>query len=480
MDNTKKKVIIASLFAILMLMVPFSAVAGEGDVLEELSSREETDACSLAANLEERLNVLYDRLEEVEEKELRDTIRSTIDAMLEGDLETSIVNMREVFESQDGDILYGSQQMMEELSSIPANGGGGGDLPDNLFELIVWILEAIVEYLITGVQTLIYQIYDAVATLVEGVKQAINVTGDIVDTIFNPGPIADLIKLTAGCGASLIVMILLRPNIPVMIKDGIKALIIGTFTLTFQKLYEFSEPRLGYVGDFVPYTLDVLMQYETLRLDIDTKIQRVKIVFIDFPKALLDFIYAQNLIDRAQKLLVAITAIGGAAVAAQEWLADVMDGDPEIINGVMALLSDLTWLKDYVESEPWKAPIHIFGTVTGWTEGDVTFSCGQGDWKDTCTTSGDEGNFSINYSTVDAAQFPCKLHMPEVTIYDDEDHRIGTIIRAAFSKGEMQLSIDFDGGSGGGIVFGQSVNMNSQSAAMGKETVQQSQQSTTY
>ncbi len=470
MEITKRKVIIASFFAVLMLMVPFSAVAGEGDIVDKLSSREETDACALASNLETRLNELYDRLEDIEEQELQDAVRETIDMLLENDLEASIASLETVFESQGGSLVPESQEIIGSIPSIP-QGGPGGDMPTNLFELIVWILEAVVEYLITGVQTLIYQIYDAVVYLVEGVKQAINATEDIVDAIFNPGPIADLIKLTAACGVSLIVMILLRPNIPVMIKDGIKALIIGTFTLTFQKLYEFSEPRLGYIGDFVPYTLNILMEYETLRLDIEIKLQRVKTIFIEFPKALLDLIYAQNLIDRAQKLLDAVVAIGSAVVAAQEWLDDAMDGDPEILEGVLALLSNLTWLKNYVESEPWRAPIHINGTIEGGS-GMVTISC----IGDSDTTNADDGYYSINYTTEGFA-IPGKLH---TFIVEVEGSHSAAAQLHAFSKGEIYLVFDFSGGGGGGgFVQGESVSINSQSAAiMGEETVQQSQQNT--
>jgi len=234
-----------------------------------------------------------------------------------------------------------------------------------------------------------------------------------------------------------------------MIKEGIKNIVVGSIRLTFQTLYQFSEPRLGYIGDFIPYTFNTLEAYQNLSGSIQDKIERVKDIFVELPKAVYNLISARNIVERLGALGDLGDALGQALDSAQEWLDDVQDGEQEIIDGVTHLLSNLTWMRDYFNAEPWKDPIHINGTIEG-ASGTMNVSC-DGDY---CITNGDGGYYSINYSTEDVA-FPWK---PHTIIVEVTGSKTGVAQLHAFSKGEIYLVWDFSSGGDGEVSLEQTMS----------------------
>jgi len=451
MRNIKKKVMIASFFAILMLMLPFSAVAGQDDVLDSLETYNKLEAEVSASSIENRLNELYNKIEEIKDEELRELMQTIVNEMLECDLDSSMLELETLLVEMGGSMgVSGSQQV-----PVPPN---GGDPPQNLWDLIVWILEAIVEYLRTGVNALIWEIFYAFVDLRNGVKDIFNGIGNILDNITDPAPWVELGAFALACFLALLYLIANRPKIPRMIKDGIRSMVIGSMLLAFQMLYQFSEPRLGYVGDFIPYTLNTLGSYQNLSGTIENKIDRMIAIFIELPKACYDFIFARNLVDRWAKLGDLDDAIDEAQESALEWLEDIRNGEPEIINGVLHLLENLTWMEDYFNAEPWEDPIHINGTIDG-ASGMMTVSCD----GDSCITNGDGGYYSINYST-EGHLTPCWwFHTIIVRVTGS---KTGVAQLRAFSKGEIYLAWDFssdnDGDSDGEVLLGQTMGQSMQ------------------
>ena len=435
MRNIKKKVMIASFFAILMLMLPFSAVVGQDEAVDSLDTYNKLEAEVSASSIENRLNELYNKIEEIKDEELRELMHTIVNEILECDLEFSIAELEVLLVEMGVSMGVSGSQQVSIGGYVPVP-PSGGDPPQDLWDLITYLIELIVEYILTGIQTLIYEIYYVVVELYYGVVDVINTIGNIFDniTITDPAPWVDFLKAVFGCGAALIYLIINRPGIPNMIKEGIQNIVVGSIRLTFQMLYQFSEPRLGYVGDFIPYTLNTLEAYQNLSGAIEDKTERVKAIFVELPKAVYNLISARNIVERLGALGDLGDAIGEALDSAREWREDVKDGEQEIIDGVLHLLENLTWMDNYFDAEPWKDPIHINGTIEG-ASGMMTVSCD----GDSCITNGDGGYYSINYSTEDIT-FPWKPHTFIVRVTGSED---GAAQLRAFSKGEIYLAWNF-------------------------------------
>jgi len=181
MRNIKKKVMIASFFAVLMLMLPFSAIAGQDEVVDSLDTYNKSEAEVSASSIENRLNELYNKIEDIKDEELRELIQTTVNEMLECDLDSSVTELETLLAEMGGSIgVSGSQQVPGGYVPVPPN---GGDPPQDLWGLITYLLELIVAYILTGIQTIIYEIYYVVVELYYGVVDVINTIGNIFDNI---------------------------------------------------------------------------------------------------------------------------------------------------------------------------------------------------------------------------------------------------------------------------------------------------------
>ena len=203
------------------------------------------------------------------------------------------------------------------------------------------------------------------------------------------------------------------------------------------------------VLSFVPIVIENISSMLNSRVSWVTKQwMDVKLRLREFVQSFLKSFFERNLRPfRAFLRLIVSTFKFSLAVGAmilytnatekQEWIIDLTQS---IVNWKNAWFDFINWLT----SKPWLEPIYIHGNVTGLDPeelGGVSVRCKSGE-----VYTNEDGFFDgLNFTTVDE-QFPWGIHECVVTAITTDGDEItvdGLLQTGAFSDGILNLTIDF-------------------------------------
>ncbi|MEF8847611.1 MAG: hypothetical protein V5A68_00555 [Candidatus Thermoplasmatota archaeon] len=124
-------------------------------------------------------------------------------------------------------------------------------------------------------------------------------------------------------------------------------------------------------------------------------------------------------------------SVGSLIVFTALIIKDINDGDLELINSLKGFQENLTEFSSFLDEEPWKKPILIYGTITG-TDFNVTVSCK----SDSLVT---REFYNLTYVTEDTSK-PWWIHECNVTASLDKKEKSKE--KTAFSMGKIKMDFD--------------------------------------
>jgi len=321
------------------------------------------------------------------------------------------------------------------------------DLYDYI-DLINAIIEIVINHLLELPVTVAMLLLEDVLDIINQVKNVI----EDVQNILSGGltqAISGLIALFGDVNA-LYSKIKQLPSTQDEFKDYIIEKIKYAVTETLKSMaqdiadtvWEFSEPRLGYISKFAVSIVDLVTTTEEFVTLLSTKIEHYKTVFIDLPKAFMELKNApkeemlDKLIEFSGFILSSIDSITYV-------ISDLTDQQYELIDEGTRMLNELTYLSDYYSSNPWEKPITIQGNVTNILDGEAIIGFADPEQTDSMTITEDGAGYSIEYITATSQQsYLYHTFIVKATSGDKEK----TFERTAFSDGIIELPIDFNKG----------------------------------
>ena len=321
------------------------------------------------------------------------------------------------------------------------------DLYDYI-DLINAIIEIVINHLLELPVTVAMLLLEDVLDIINQVKNVI----EDVQNILSGGltqAISGLIALFGDVNA-LYSKIKQLPSTQDEFKDYIIEKIQYAVTETLKSMaqdiadtvWEFSEPRLGYISKFAVSIVDLVTTTEEFVTLLSTKIEHYKTVFIDLPKAFMELKNApkeemlDKLIEFSGFILSSIDSITYV-------ISDLTDQQYELIDEGTRMLNELTYLSDYYSSNPWEKPITIQGNVTNILDGEAIIGFADPEQTDSMTITEDGAGYSIEYITATSQQsYLYHTFIVKATSGDKEK----TFERTAFSDGIIELPIDFNKG----------------------------------
>lgn len=204
-------------------------------------------------------------------------------------------------------------------------------------------------------------------------------------------------------------------------------------------------PKMGYLGEFALYfgTLGAF----TIKLVQDTKIKLAlfKTIFVDLPKAFIDFVKIREGALIAD-FIAFCEALKAAEIAANEWYnATYLDGNILYVDimGIVGMLVALYIQFTISPEKPWLREIRVEVEITKEVEDDITVSFEDPIQDSTYIVDGnsESGNACIYYNT-SITENPYQRHTFTVVctssngvIKDTEDW--------SFSDGRIKIDFDF-------------------------------------
>ena len=415
----KKKLYISIIFAAVILAAQFTTAVSADNTQPPVEKIKLTDT---------EIQVLNEKINNFTDPAMRDGLREILD--------------REV--NENGEISFsGLQEIINVLNNYnPWNDDGIYDLVD----LAKAIVEIIIQHL--------FEIPLYVLALI---------LEDIADLFYHVSQVVDDIRLIYGSPILMMIpgIYLLIQDMNTLIEDlkqipndvnetkeylkekvkiAVKLVIKDTIEDTAQIVYSFVRPRLGYVANFAESIYNTCITSEDFINDATTKIERVKTIFIDLPKAYLDF---KN--NPTKDTLVTFgNALYLAWIDIKAWYADATDGETEILNEITTIYNNINYLYNYYNQEPWNKPIKVKGSVINAPGENVIISFENENQTDSYTIEGSEGNFILEFNTT---LDPPAEGLHTFTIVITSGSKTLEFERKAFSDGIVEMgTIDFNEG----------------------------------
>jgi hypothetical protein len=204
-------------------------------------------------------------------------------------------------------------------------------------------------------------------------------------------------------------------------------------------IWEFAEPRLGYINKLAISIIDIVDITQEFINHLTTKIEHFKVVFIDLPKAFMDFKKAPDS-EKLDALIVFGTFIINSINSIMYIINDLTDQQLELLDEGTQIYNDLIELMDYYNSEPWNLPIIIQGNVTNISHDDAIIGFIDPAQTDSETITEENTRYSIEYITnISENSYLYHTFIVKATSGDKEK----TYERTAFSDGVIELPVDF-------------------------------------
>jgi hypothetical protein len=127
-----------------------------------------------------------------------------------------------------------------------------------------------------------------------------------------------------------------------------------------------------------------------------------------------------------------VNAVQSAVTYTITIVNDLLDGEQEIVNSVIEFKNELQNFSTFISSEPWKAPITIYGSVDG-IENEATVSC-----NDETVTTTDNYTLSVPTESMDK---PWWIHRCDIQASYESNEKTQTSY--AFSLGNIEVDFDF-------------------------------------
>jgi len=336
------------------------------------------------------------------------------------------------------------QELLDLLSEYtPTN-------PDEIYDLMD-LIEAIIEIITTHllelplliVQALLYDVIMIAEKTVEIVQDVVAII-----TFKSLGDLFSAVTSLFSDFNRLIYHVRQLPTNMDELKIYVEERITACLTLVLEEIttevttvvWEFSEPRLGYVSKFGVELYDTLLISEELYDHLTYKLEHFKVIFIELPLSYLEFKNADE--DHMIPTLINFSvAIFDAIGSAQTLLYDFMDNETEVIDDVTELIDHLTYLNSYYGSEPWNQPITINGTVVNAGSNTVQISFLDEQQVDEVTVSGENTSFVLSFDP-SITENPYVLH--SFTLVASTSEETLEFPRSSFSDGWVDIKIDFD------------------------------------
>ncbi len=212
--------------------------------------------------------------------------------------------------------------------------------------------------------------------------------------------------------------------------------IIQDISNTIQK---FAEPRLGYINKFAISIVNIVTITPEFINHLLTKNEHFKILFIDLPKAFLDFKNSPES-EKLDGLIKFGTFILNSINSIKYVINDLTDLQFELLDEGTEIYNNLIELMDYYNSEPWNLPIIIQGNVSIINGDDTIIGFIDSEQTDSEIITEENTRYSIRYITSNSENsFLYHTFIVKATSGDKEK----TYERTAFSDGVIELPIDF-------------------------------------
>ncbi|EMR73678.1 hypothetical protein MBGDN05_00243 [Thermoplasmatales archaeon SCGC AB-539-N05] len=485
-----KKIVFAGFCVAIVLLMPFTAatvqinpykikIVKSPENQTQIGTKKTNELPTDASDLFDLIQRLIDRIRESlsnpsddrnGDEETKPTNRPQIMIRLSSDeldqLEEAIAEienplLRIKIERIAGSCIYGDEfdlaglddmaiELIEYIS--PPN----NDTPDDILELIQWLIDIAIKCIKEGIpETILYVYNNTIGYISKLIEKTIGDLGAFEEnftTFLNNSEFINLINVVISFvivvvdGFELIDRITsLGEDIKEEIKRGIDGLVMGTLNTVITEAWDvFLEGRAGYVGQCTFYISNLAMQLITLTDEIIRHAERyvpTRDAFLDLTWAFERFLlilspqYSEGFGDKLTALIDVGTKLVAFLGFVQEWKDDLTDGSLRYT--LSAMIETIDAFSEYIDKDqqnpPWTRPILIHGPVRN-ADGEVNVSC----HSDYGIIDGNSGEYSINYSSE-----PWVLNQCEVTATVIESDRSLTEERPAFPAGEIYLKIIF-------------------------------------
>jgi len=204
-------------------------------------------------------------------------------------------------------------------------------------------------------------------------------------------------------------------------------------------IQQFAEPRLGYINKFAISIVNIITITPEFKNHLLTKSEHFKIIFIDLPKAFLDFKNAPES-EKLDELIKFGTFIVNSTNSITYVINDLTDLQFELLDEATEIYNNLIELMDYYNSEPWKLPIIIQGNVSNITGDYAIIGFTDSEQTDSEIITKENIRYRIKYITNNSENsYLYHTFIVKATSGDKEK----TYERTAFSDGVIELPIDF-------------------------------------
>lgn len=422
-----KKIVIAGFFIAILFMSQFSAAIP----IDRTYGKK-------------NLNLLNDysiALSGVQYQRLMDSVDNISDVTLRNELQSILDSSLTYVDQINSSVLH---ELLVILSDYyPTNTNEIYDFLDLIEAILEIIISHIKELPVLIVQALLYD----VIMIAQQIEEIVN---DVIG-IINFETLGDLfsgISSLFGDFNTLIYHVRQLPknmdDLKIYVEDKIRSVISAVLEdiveETSDVVWEFTEPRLGYISKFGVEIYNTYLVSEEFIEHLTFKLEHFKIIFIDLPKAYISFKNA-NEQDRIPTLINFSVAIGNALGSARVLFRDLTDNETEILNDITELMGHLDYLNSYYQSEPWKLPITIQGNVVNTSGQEVVISFIDPSQSDQEIITGENASFILYYNTSNLER---QFGLHTFTIIASCGDKTLEFNRSAFSDAFIEMKIDFN------------------------------------
>jgi len=308
----KKKLYISIIFAAVILAAQFTTAVSADNTQPPVEKIKLTDA---------EIQVLNEKINDFKNAKVRADLQEILDREVNENGEISFSGLQDIlsvlnnYTPQDEDGIYDLVDLAKAIVEI---------IIQHLFEIPRYVLALILEdiadlfYHVSQVVDDIRLIYDyPILMVIPGIYLLIQDMNTLIE---------DLKQIPNDVNET-------KEYLKEKIKIAVKIVIKDTIEDTAQIVYSFVKPRLGYIANFAEPIYNTCITSEDFINDTATKIERVKTIFIDLPKAYLDL--KNN--PTKDTLITFGNALYLAWIDIQAWYADATDGETEILNEITTI-----------------------------------------------------------------------------------------------------------------------------------------------
>ncbi|PNX47884.1 MAG: hypothetical protein BV457_04855 [Thermoplasmata archaeon M9B1D] len=295
--------------------------------------------------------------------------------------------------------LNSIHDMLEYLAqTIPTLGDITNILAYSINDLILEIIDIIISYII-AIPFIVLEliIQDIELAITEFSNNVISHLGDI----FTGGLIVGVAGLITDIDELIEAIRTIIPNS----LEELKPYLIEAIEVALQSMIvsigrtildDYVTPRSGYIGYTAEKIVNACVYTKELVDDLNMKLLWIQSIFVDLPRALVEFVKAEGLVAKISLFDDLTTAIFNAYLAA----VNLYNNYGTVPQEIKMIYDNIVELYNYYnDTKPWEEPITVTGQIMNFDSDVVVRFDGQDQTDVASVSPGSDGYFKLEYVT---------------------------------------------------------------------------------